>query len=68
MGVPAVYGGTIPAAIWHDYMTAAMQGMPVEDFVYPTFDGYTTGTRGGGRLTHDDPERHTEPDRVAQSD
>ena len=23
-GVPAVYGGTIPAAIWHDYMLAAM--------------------------------------------
>jgi penicillin-binding protein 1A len=43
MGVPAVYGGTIPAAIWHDYMTAATQGMPVQDFVYPTFDGYTRG-------------------------
>ena len=25
-GVPAVYGGTIPAAIWHDFMAAAMQG------------------------------------------
>ena len=43
MGVPAVYGGTIPAAIWHDYMTAATQGMPVQDFVTPSFDGYTRG-------------------------
>ena len=24
-GVPAVYGGTIPAAIWHDYMLNAVQ-------------------------------------------
>ena len=27
-GVPAVYGGTIPADIWHDYMLAAMQIYP----------------------------------------
>ena len=27
-GVPAVYGGTIPAAIWHDYMLAAMDSTP----------------------------------------
>jgi penicillin-binding protein 1A len=43
MGVPAVYGGTIPAAIWHDYMTAAMQGMPVEQFATPSFVGYDRG-------------------------
>ena len=27
-GVPSVYGGTIPAAIWHDFMTIAMEGQP----------------------------------------
>ena len=29
-GVSAVFGGTIPAAIWHDYMTVAMPGQPAE--------------------------------------
>ena len=24
-GVPVVYGGTIPAAIWQDFMTQAME-------------------------------------------
>ncbi len=43
MGVPAVYGGTIPAAIWHDYMLAAVQGLPPEGFQYPDFAGYTRG-------------------------
>ena len=27
-GVPAVYGGTIPAAIWHDYMLARCSSTP----------------------------------------
>lgn len=38
-GVPSVYGGTIPAAIWHDYMAIAMQGYPAETFATPTFTG-----------------------------
>jgi penicillin-binding protein 1A len=38
-GVPSVYGGTIPAAIWHDYMAVAMQGYPAESFATPTFTG-----------------------------
>jgi penicillin-binding protein 1A len=42
-GVSPVYGGTIPAAIWHDFMTVAMQGLPVESFPVPSFDGYTIG-------------------------
>ncbi len=42
-GVSPVYGGTIPAAIWHDFMTVAMQGQPVESFPVPSFDGYTIG-------------------------
>ena len=31
-GVPEVYGGTIPAKIWHDFMTEATEGMPVMGF------------------------------------
>jgi penicillin-binding protein 1A len=34
-GVPTVTGGTFPAQIWHTYMTAALQGQPVEPFANP---------------------------------
>jgi penicillin-binding protein 1A len=42
-GVSPVFGGTIPAAIWHDFMTVAMQGKPVQSFAVPSLDGYTVG-------------------------
>ena len=42
-GVPSVFGGTIPAAIWHDYMTVAMQGQTAESFDTPSFVGYSIG-------------------------
>jgi penicillin-binding protein 1A len=41
-GVPAVYGGTIPAAIWHDYMTTAMQGVKPQPFPEPNLDQWTS--------------------------
>jgi penicillin-binding protein 1A len=31
-GVSTVYGGTIPAQTWHDFMIQALQGVPVTDF------------------------------------
>jgi len=34
-GVPCVYGGTIPARTWGDYMKNALQGVPVADFATP---------------------------------
>jgi membrane peptidoglycan carboxypeptidase len=34
-GIPGVTGGTLPAEIWHTYMTAALQGQPVEQFAGP---------------------------------
>jgi penicillin-binding protein 1A len=34
-GIPGVTGGTLPAEIWHTYMTAALQGQPVEQFASP---------------------------------
>ncbi|MFM8998608.1 MAG: transglycosylase domain-containing protein [Actinomycetota bacterium] len=42
-GFPAVYGGTIPALIWQEFMSAAMADLPIEEFVRPSFDGYTLG-------------------------
>jgi penicillin-binding protein 1A len=42
-GYSAVYGGTIPALIWHDFMLKATEGMAIQEFPAPSFDGYTTG-------------------------
>ena len=43
MGVPAVYGGTIPAAIWHDFMLGALRGKPVVNFPAASSAGHTVG-------------------------
>jgi penicillin-binding protein 1A len=32
-GLPQVFGGTLPAQTWHDFMTAALAGTPVDNFV-----------------------------------
>ncbi len=42
-GYSAVFGGTIPALIWHDFMAAALEGKPVRTFAEPSFEGYTLG-------------------------
>jgi penicillin-binding protein 1A len=34
-GIPGVFGGSLPAEIWHDFMSAAVSRMPVSDFVIP---------------------------------
>jgi penicillin-binding protein 1A len=34
-GIPGVFGGSIPAMIWHDFMTAAVSSLPVRDFAIP---------------------------------
>jgi penicillin-binding protein 1A len=39
-GYPSVYGGTIPASIWHDFMAAATDGMPVVEFPQVSYDAY----------------------------
>ena len=38
-GYGEVTGGTLPAKIWHDFMAAAMEGVPVQDFPPPVFGG-----------------------------
>jgi len=42
-GYSAVFGGTIPALIWHDFMEQATANMQVKDFAQPSFEGYTLG-------------------------
>jgi membrane peptidoglycan carboxypeptidase len=34
-GYAPVYGGTIPAAIWHDFMNAALANVPIQSFTTP---------------------------------
>ena len=38
-GYAPVYGGTIPAGIWHDFMSAALWRTPVINFATPTITG-----------------------------
>jgi penicillin-binding protein 1A len=44
-GYPALFGGTIPAAIWQDYMTFAVDHLQLEPepFPAPTVEGYDEG-------------------------
>ena len=42
-GFAPVYGGTIPAAIWHDFMSGALAHTPVQDFATPSETQLTSG-------------------------
>jgi membrane peptidoglycan carboxypeptidase len=50
-GVGEVTGGTLPAKIWHDYMTTALQGVPVQDFPPPTFGGSASNASASATAT-----------------
>jgi membrane peptidoglycan carboxypeptidase len=39
-GIAGVTGGTLPAEIWHTYMTAALQGEAVQQFASPGTPSY----------------------------
>jgi hypothetical protein len=39
-GFPDVFGGSIPAMIWHDFMVAALAHTPWMSFPQPSFVGY----------------------------
>jgi penicillin-binding protein 1A len=43
-GYAPVYGGTIPALIWHDFMYSALARTPVEEFVTPSVSQSSTDT------------------------
>ena len=49
-GYGAVFGGSLPAEIWHRFMSAVTATMPVQSFVTPkTFTGhYVSGSYYGG--------------------
>jgi penicillin-binding protein 1A len=52
-GFAQVVGGSVPARIWHDFMTAALERKPIQDFptVDPTVGNVTPlGSVGGTRL------------------
>jgi len=34
-GLPRVFGGTLPAKTWHDFMVTALEGKPTADFASP---------------------------------
>jgi membrane peptidoglycan carboxypeptidase len=38
-GYASVFGGSLPARIWHDFMSQATANLPVEYFSNPTIDG-----------------------------
>jgi membrane peptidoglycan carboxypeptidase len=40
-GYPEVFGGTLPALIWHDFMVSATANMPIRPFPTPSHVGYT---------------------------
>jgi penicillin-binding protein 1A len=44
-GVGEVFGGTLPAEIWHNYMQGAVGNLPVKSFPTPDYNGgsYITG-------------------------
>jgi len=46
-GVPAVFGGSLPAEIWHAFMSEAVGNLPVRDFPQPSFDPYNVYPHGG---------------------
>jgi len=49
-GVGEVFGGTLPAEIWHNYMAGAVGNLPVKQFPTPDYNGGTyisgSGTYG----------------------
>jgi membrane peptidoglycan carboxypeptidase len=50
-GYGEVTGGTLPAKIWHDFMVAALEGVPVEQFPPPVFGGSATGASASPSAT-----------------
>jgi penicillin-binding protein 1A len=45
-GFPNVFGGSLPAEIWHDFMTTAVANLPVQSFANPSFQGYDLNPKG----------------------
>ncbi len=54
-GVGEVFGGTLPAEIWHNYMSGAVANLPVKDFPTPDYNGGTYITGDGTYSTYVSP-------------
>ena len=54
-GVGEVFGGTLPAEIWHNYMSGAVGNLPVKDFPTPDYNGGTYITGDGTYSTYVSP-------------
>jgi penicillin-binding protein 1A len=39
----SIYGGTYPALIWHNFMTEALDGVPVQEFAQPDVSLWPSG-------------------------
>lgn len=49
-----IYGGTVPAQIWHDYMASAVSGTSADDFDVPA---------GMGKAYYEEPKEEVKPDK-----
>ena len=49
-----IYGGTVPAQIWHDYMASAVSGTSANDFDVPA---------GMGKAYYEEPKEEIKPDK-----
>jgi penicillin-binding protein 1A len=58
-GVGAVFGGSLPAEIWHAFMSAATAQMPVEQFPTPPITGQTVF--GSGYYSYSPPTTTSAP-------
>jgi penicillin-binding protein 1A len=54
-GFSNVFGGSIPAMIWHEFMAKAMEAQPVMDFATPDLSGYDTIPEHAGVFVSDQP-------------
>jgi penicillin-binding protein 1A len=45
-GYAQVFGGSLPARIWHDFMSAAVAGLPVQNFPQATLGGAVISGNG----------------------
>ena len=49
-----IYGGTVPAQIWHDYMASAVSGTSADEFDVPA---------GMGKAYYEEPKEEVKPDK-----
>jgi penicillin-binding protein 1A len=60
-GVPRVFGGTIPAAIWNDFMEIAMEGKRAVSFPQPSFEGQTVTPSAAASIPSPSPSPSPHP-------